>query len=184
MSAAPEQILLIRHAEKPALVGKPHGIDVNGDPHPHSLIVRGWQRAGALVPFFCDPRSPQIKRPTRVYSPPSHGTEGDHGRPFETIVAVAEALNLEPQTRFTLDEEDALAKHVLATDGVILIAWEHKRIPAIANALLGNTTTVPQTWPDDCFDIVWILDRDGSGADAFSQLPQRLLAGDRTLVID
>lgn len=178
MSDSPEQILIIRHAEKPALFGKPHGVDIDGEPHPHSLIVRGWQRAGALVPFFCDPRTPKIKRPTRVYSPPSHGTDGDHGRPYETIVAVAAGLNVEPQTRFTLDEEEALAKHVLATSGVVLIGWEHKRIPHIVNAILGDTTTAPQSWPDDRFDVVWTLDRAAMGAYVFSQLPQLLLAGD------
>lgn len=176
----PEQILIVRHAEKPPLVGKPYGIDIDGDPHPHSLIVRGWQRAGALVSFFCDPRSPLVKRPTSVYSPPSHGTDGDHGRPYETIVAVASGLNVEPQTRFTLDEEDALAKHVLGAGGVVLIGWEHKRIPRIVNALLGETTTAPQAWPDDRFDMVWMLDLHGaSGTYRFSQTPQLLLAGDR-----
>jgi len=101
----PQQILLVRHAEKPALFGKPHGIDRDGEPHPHSLIVRGWQRAGALVPFFCEPRSPKLQRPTAVYSPPSHGADGDHGRPFETIVAIAERLNVEPDMVWIFDRQ-------------------------------------------------------------------------------
>ncbi len=175
----PQQILVIRHAEKPALIGKPYGIDRDGEPHPHSLIVRGWQRAGALVPFFCDSRSPSVQRPTAVYSPPSHGTQGDHGRPFETIVAVAEGLHVEPETRFTLEEETALVRYILASSGVALIAWEHKRIPLIANAILGNASA-PQAWPDDCFDVVWIFDRQPDGSYAFSQQPQLLLAGDRS----
>jgi hypothetical protein len=32
-------------------------------------------------------------------------------------------------------------------------------------------------WPDERFDIVWVLDRDGERW-KFSQLPQMLLAGD------
>ena len=179
----PQQILLIRHAEKPALVGKPHGVDADGEPHVQSLIVRGWQRAGALAPFFCDPRLPQLQRPTAVYSPPSHGADGDHGRPYETIVAVAGLLNVEPQTRYTLDEETALVRSVLTSEGVALIAWEHKRIPLIANAILGDTRTAPQSWPDDRFDVVWIFDRTLAGAYRFTQLPQLLLGGDRSETI-
>ena len=176
----PSQILIVRHGEKPALIGAPHGVDINGDPHPHSLIVRGWQRAGALVAFFTQPRDAAVKIPTSVFSPPSHGTDGDHGRPFETIVAVAERIGVEPNTNFTLDEESQLAAAVLATGGVVLIGWEHKRIPAIANALLGDRTTVPQAWPDDRFDVVWILDLDAEwGTYRFSQAAQLLLAGDR-----
>ncbi|GAC1416535.1 MAG: hypothetical protein NVSMB64_26730 [Candidatus Velthaea sp.] len=156
----PTQILVIRHAEKPALLGGPRGVDVNGDPHPHSLVVRGWQRAGALVPFFCGPRADAFAPLTHVYSPPAHGADGDHGRPFETIVAVAERLGVTPDTRFTLDEEAALVGAVLAGGGVALIAWEHKRIPRIANAILGDATPAPQSWPDDRFDVVWIFNLD------------------------
>ena len=176
----PTQILVGRHGEKPPPIGVPLGIDRDGNPHPHSLVVRGWVRAGALVPFFCDPRDRAVQRPTRVYSPPAHGTDGDHGRPWETIVAVAERLGVTVETQFTLDEEAALVADVLSRGGVVLIAWEHKRILAIANALLGNDQTSPQTWPDDRFDVVWLFDLDpGSGAYRFSQRPQMLLAEDR-----
>ncbi|GAC1542666.1 MAG: hypothetical protein NVS2B17_21510 [Candidatus Velthaea sp.] len=176
----PSQILLIRHGEKPPLIGKPQGIDINGDPHPHSLVVRGWQRAGALVPFFCDPRDAALHIPGRVFSPPAHGGQGDHGRPFETIVAVAERLGVPVDTRFALDEETALTAAVLSGSGDALIAWEHKRIPKIANALLRDETTAPQAWPDDRFDVVYIFDLDAaSGTYRFSQRPQLLLGGDR-----
>ena len=115
--------------------------------------------------------------------PTSHGADGDHGRPYETIVAVAGLLNVEPQTRYTLDEETALVRSVLTSEGVALIAWEHKRIPLIANAILGDTMTAPQSWPDNRFDVVWIFDRTLAGAYCFTQLPQLLLGGDRSETI-
>ena len=52
-------------------------------------------------------------------------------------------------------------------------------IPAIANQILGNDTTVPQTWPGDRFDLVWVFDWNaGAESYTFTQVPQLLLAGD------
>ena len=59
MSIPPRQIFTIRHAEKPADDAAnsepPFGIDINGNPNPHSLTPRGWQRSGALTDLF-DPQ--------------------------------------------------------------------------------------------------------------------------------
>ena len=181
--APPHKILLIRHGEKPPPVGPPAGIREDGRQDDHALIVRGWQRAGALAAFFVYPRDRAIEQPTKVYSPPKHGKAGDHGRPYQTVCPVADMINTEIDTRFTLDEEKELVADVLAHSGVVLIAWEHKRIHTIANAILGNDTTAPQTWPDDRFDVVWIFDRDATGTYRFDQRPQLLLAGDRPEVI-
>src|SRR5208282_5250934 len=49
---APTKIMIIRHAEKPDQNGGVLGIDEAGRPDPNQLSVRGWQRTGALVPFF------------------------------------------------------------------------------------------------------------------------------------
>ncbi len=49
----------------------------------------------------------------------------------------------------------------------------------IANLIVGNETTVPQKWPGDRFDVVWVFDLvTPSSSYSFSQVPQRLLAGD------
>jgi len=87
-SAAPEQIVLIRHGEKPdnppsppsaPCTEPPCGVDINGLSNGDSLIPQGWQRAGALAVLF-DPevgplRSP-LTRPGRLYAPcyVPHGT--------------------------------------------------------------------------------------------------------------
>ncbi len=181
--APPDKIMVIRHGEKPPAVGPPTGIKEDGRHDDHSLIVRGWQRAGALAAYFCYPRDGAIACPTHVYSPPQHGKAGDHGRPYQTVCAVAAKLNAEVDCRFMLDEENELVADVLTRSGVVLIAWEHKRIADIANAIVGDTTTAPQTWPDDRFDVVWIFDRGASGTYTFDQRPQLLLAGDRPEVI-
>jgi hypothetical protein len=67
----------------------------------------------------------------------------------------------------------------LACPGVVLISREHELIPSIANIILGNSTVVPQTWPDTRFDVVWIFDlKPATSTYTFNQLPQLLLQGD------
>ena len=185
MSAAerPEQIAIIRHGEKPPPGGPAQGIDEDGMPHVHSLVVRGWQRAGALANFFCVSGDPAIRCPTRLFSPPRHGKDGDHGRPFETLTPLAAKLGTAIDVTYGLGEEQELARRVLASGGVVLISWEHKRIPQIANAILGNDTTAPQAWPDERFDLVWVFDLQPGGGYAFSQRPQLVLGGDRIDVV-
>ena len=174
--------MLVRHGEKPPPAGPPLGIREDGSEHLHSLIVRGWQRAGALVPFFAAPWDPAIAPPTYLYAPPSQGAPGDHGRPYETITPLAQRLNLIIDERFVLDEEPALVADVLGRDGVVLIAWEHKRIPSILNGFLGDATTAPQSWPEDRFDLAWVCDLEPDGRYRFTQRPQLLLGGDRVEV--
>lgn len=174
----PRQILLIRHGEKPGLLGP--GVKENGVEDEHSLTVRGWQRAGALARFFCAPSDPTVACPTRIYAPPIKGKDGDHGRPHQTIVPLAAKLDVDVNDRFVLDREQELVADVLAGSGVTLISWEHKRIPRIANAILRDETTAPQAWPDDRFDLVWVFDRAADGDRyTFRQVPQLLLGGDR-----
>lgn len=72
----------------------------------------------------------------------------------------------------------------IACNGAVLIAWEHQRIPAIGNAIVGNKTTVPQKWPGDRFDVVWVFTAKPGGGYAFTQVPQMLLAGDKSSVIN
>jgi hypothetical protein len=172
--------MLIRHGEKPPKEGPPPaGVHEDGVPHEHSLIVRGWQRAGALAAYFATPWDGAIATPTALYSPPPKHDDGDHGRPYETLAPLAARLGRAPDTRFTLDQETELVADVRTRDDVVLVAWEHNRIPRIANALLGDTATAPQTWPDDRFDLVWIFDLGPDGRYRFTQHPQLLLHGDR-----
>jgi len=84
------------------------------------------------------------------------------------------ALGQYEPTDYALMVADALA-----CPGVVLIAWEHEFIPSIANIILGNTTTAPQTWPDARFDVAWTFDLNpATSAYTFNQLPQLLLQGD------
>ncbi len=179
----PTKIMAIRHAEKP--VGPFIGIDEFGNPDPTSLIPQGWQRAGALIPLFSSSFGP-LPTPTHLFAP-NVGLSTSSHRPFETITPLAAALGItinalpdEPVPgQYAYTDFAQMVSGVLTCPGVVLISWEHELIPNIANIILGNSTTVPQTWPDSRFDLVWILDLNpATNAYTFNQAPQLLLKGD------
>jgi hypothetical protein len=76
-----------------------------------------------------------------------------------------------------------MAAAAIACYGLVLIAWQHEDIPAIANAILGKAGVVPPKWPGDRFDVVWVFDLQPVGGYSFSQVPQMLLADDLPSVI-
>ena len=95
-SAPPTKIMIIRHAEKPPKNGgEPLDVQANGEPgNGKSLIVPGWQRAGALNAFFAPykstPANAAIATPDYIYaaSPTSESQ-----RPWETVTPLAAWLN-------------------------------------------------------------------------------------------
>jgi hypothetical protein len=50
-------------------------------------------------------------------------------------------------------------RDALSRDGIVLICWQHEDIPTIGNLIVGNDTTVPQSWPEDRYDLIWVFDR-------------------------
>jgi hypothetical protein len=173
--AGPTKIMLIRHAEKPP----PTGIDTDGSPDKHSLIVRGWQRAGALVPFFERPTRDGIATPATIFA----ATTSDDGaidaddskslRPTETVTPLAEKSGVTFRNDIPVGREDQAILAIKGCAGVVLVSWEHKRIPAIAAGFM----TSPPAWGDR-FDAVWVLDQQPDGSYAFSIVNQDLLSGD------
>ena len=57
MTSTASKIMVIRHAEKPT--PKISGVKETGDSSAHALIVRGWQRAGALATILI-PVTPRV----------------------------------------------------------------------------------------------------------------------------
>lgn len=193
------KIMIIRHAEKPPASPPPHGVDIKGKENPDSLIVQGWQRAGALVVLFAPYRgphqSPKIATPQFIYASASSDPEGN--RPEETVTPLINRLTtpaglLITNFKFAKDDvsrETGVVASVLNCDGVVLISWPHGQIPALAEQIPlspNNIDSIPTKWPSDRFDVVWIFDYDvnsGTGGYIFSQMPQLLLAGDDFEVI-
>ena len=178
---ASRQIMLIRHGEKPSPDGTVLGVTMDGTASPDELSVRGWQRAGALVRFFAPAdgvNRPGLQKPEFLFAQGTaqHVTSV---RAPHTLGPLAALLGTAISTEFAKGQEEQLAAALRASTGPALVAWEHRALCVLANFLMGDDKHTPQAWPDDCFDVVWVFDANGSGW-AFSQVPQRLLAGDRT----
>jgi hypothetical protein len=173
-------IMIIRHAEKPSDDRSIQGVDIAGAQSDEELIVRGWQRAGALARYFAPvvalPPGPRIQTPKSIFASAS-APHAKSLRPQHTVGPLSDLLRLAVNIDYAVGDEPLLAKTALAAPGPVLIAWHHEAIPHLANSIVGDLTTCPQTWAKDRFDLVWILRRDAGGW-AFNQVSQLLLSGD------
>ena len=193
MAAPPSKIMIIRHAEKPHKPPNKKGPwDVLADGQSgsgKSLIVQGWQRAGALNAFFAPykarPVNSAIATPDYIYAATP---DGETQRPWETVTPLAAWLKYgqnTPQfnTNFSVGSGEAqMVQSVTSLGGTVLICWEHNNImPNIMKAIheavpIANYTSIPNAWPD-VFYLVWVLDLIGRNY-TWSSHNQNLIAGD------
>jgi broad specificity phosphatase PhoE len=181
------KIMLLRHAEKPSQSPPPYGVTDEGERESESLTVRGWQRAGALAALLAPTDGnfpdPALAEPQILYASKPKKRNGSR-RSLETITPLAEKLATRVNTNFDKDEAVEMIEEAFLCEGVVLVSWQHDFIPEIANHILGDTTTAPQDWPEDRFDMIWVFDRDPeSGRYDFKQVPQNLLMGDWAIPI-
>jgi hypothetical protein len=171
--------MLIRHAEKPA-APPPAGVNENGDTDKHSLTVRGWQRAGALVDFFVNPTRRGISVPATIFAatvsndPAIDPDDSKSLRPTETVTPLVAKSGITFRNDIPVGAEDQAIAAIQSLQGVVLVSWEHKRIPKIAAGFTAN----PPAWGDR-FDCVWILDQQPDGSYTLSIGNQSLLSGDQ-----
>jgi hypothetical protein len=192
-SPPPSKIMIIRHAEKPPDPPNKNGpwdVQLDGQPGKgKSLIVQGWQRAGALAHFFAPykakPATPGIETPSHVYAASPAGTETQ--RPWETVTPLAAWLGYKEgsgkfDTSYKIGDEKGLVKSVLGHSSPVLICWEHDHImPDMIGDInktypINNYKDIPNPFPN-VFYLVWILDLNG-GKYTWSHVNQNLIAGD------
>jgi len=174
------KIMIVRHGEKEKDFPGDPNVDRDGKPDEASLNTQGWARAQALVGFFDDADAPGIAKPDMIFAA---APAADSKRPMETVTPLAEALWPDAadrarhfNTAHDVDDLAGVMNDAVAADGVVLIAWEHHRIPTLA-ARLNPVPAAPGRWPGYRFDVVWIFDRHGD-AWAFSQTPENVLPTD------
>jgi len=180
------KIMIVRHGEKPADKGVPKGVTYQGEKDTEALSVRGWQRAGALSVLFAPSYGPlqntKLATPTKLIAP-GVGPHSPSERSEQVISVLAGKIGLTIDTKYLKGDEKKVAKLAMKSDGIVLIAWEHTNIHFIANKIMGEPV-VPQAWPEDRFDIVYVFDYDAiTDSYVFSQVPQMVLSGDLPSVI-
>jgi hypothetical protein len=101
---------------------------------------------------------------------------------MQTLSPLVARLGSYVITKYDREDVRGLAAELRSRGGVSLVAWESDALPTIPAALGPVDPTPPAVWPNDRFDVVWVLTANGNGW-TFSQVPQMLLAGDRADVI-
>jgi broad specificity phosphatase PhoE len=184
---APEVIMFVRHGEKPGEGSPPHGVNYHGEIDEHSLTVLGWTRAGALAGLFAHApfkSHPHVVRPGRVFATrPTH--EAKSKREMHTATPTAKRLKIDIVDSHTHGNEEDLVKEVLGRPESALIVWHHGTMSKLVNHFpIVNIDEVPKHWPDERFDLIWVLVRQ-PGAEPkyrFVVVPQMLLADDKETV--
>lgn len=167
-------IMFIRHAEKPEKQEK--GVTPDGEHDEHSLSVRGWTRAGALAALFANPQTP-LARPTRIIATaPSQSYKSK--REHDTALPTAGRLGLTMDAQHVPDDYAALVTSLTSSSEPTLIVWHHGSIPTFVRAFpLNNADELPGKWPEDRFDLIWVLEPIGDTY-RWREVEQGLLHGD------
>jgi len=167
-SKFPQQILIIRHGEKPPETAR--SVDLN---------AQGKERAEALPNLFKASATRPSPFPTPDFIFATKNTKHSF-RPLETVMPLAKKLN-QPINALYADEEcaklaDEILKNPKYAGKTILISWHHGMIPQLAGKL--HATGMPEHWKGTVFDRVWQITYDKEGAATFQDLPQHLLPSD------
>lgn len=164
--AAPAQIMIIRHAEKP--------------PKGESLSTKGRERAAAFAPFFMETKELLIHgTPIAIYAmKPAKADLSE--RPIETVTPLAEALKLTINQTYERDDYKRMVDEIMNNlsyhEKSVLICWDHSVIPEIARAFKAFQS--PNRWQPEIFDRTWLITSGVNGKVTFQNLPQRLMYGD------
>jgi hypothetical protein len=182
---AATEILLLRHAEKPKGADGQHGFTPEGLEDGKSLSIRGWQRAGALAALLApNPLlGPRLPRLDQIYASAFRKGGGHSRRPEQTVLPLAQRLGLSVDLTWALHQERAFGAALAAEAGVALVCWQHQGLPDLARAIAAPQPlpglTEGWSWPEERYDVIWSLRRDGpEEAWRFTQYCQGLLPGD------
>ncbi len=164
----PAEVILLRHAEKPA--------DTN-DVH---LSKVGQERARALAPYLTTAQVLTNHGPINVLFA-TGWTKHNHRRPYETLEPLARRLDLPVEQPFLAEDYAKVARYILTSrecEGrVVVVCWIHDFLPELAHAL--GVSPKPPAWKKHVFDRVWVITWP-HGRAQLTDLPQHLLPGDTT----
>jgi len=150
----PAQIILFRHAEKPA------------DKENSHLSPEGVRRARKLAGFLStNPVVNKYGKPVAIFA--TRTTRDDDGRRTqETVAPAAAALKLAVQTPFLGKDYKQLAKLILGNSAyagkTVVICWNHDVISDLAAEL--GVSPPPPAWKAEEYDQVFVISFRGKAA--------------------
>ncbi|HEX9449020.1 MAG TPA: phosphoglycerate mutase family protein [Dongiaceae bacterium] len=156
---APQTVILLRHAEKPANPDDPH------------LSPAGRVRAQKLANWLPHELGAE---PDVILAAASKLSQ----RPYETVMPLAAALHLPIDTFFADQDHRALA-HDLLTEAryaskLIALCWNHKHLPALARELGAPEGSYPDPWPEELFNLILRFDFAAATPVKVAQLTEQL----------
>jgi hypothetical protein len=145
-------VVLIRHGHK----DDPGGSGPGGGPN-YNLSAMGQSQAQKLAVLV-----PDCLQQARRLHLISHGFQprtGKNARSYQTLVplAIRSGVNIRMLPEAEADSQGSgsrLLADPLYRDGVMVIAWEHRRLPLLARGL--GWPSMPAV-DDDDFDSLWLL---------------------------
>jgi hypothetical protein len=90
-----------------------------------SLVIRGWERAGAWAVLFGTLFGAEVfPRPSAIYAanPEAVSLDETSQRPFQTVISLSERLGLTPITTYSVGQESQLVSEILHSSGIVLIS--------------------------------------------------------------
>ena len=188
-------LYIIRHAEKPddKQPDLGPGLTHKGKQDPESLVIMGWERAGAWTALFgAGFGGSDYARPQAVYAANPNSTENASAdstkdnkvsrRPCETVLSLAARLGLgKPNISFGKGQEQGLVDALLKLSGVVLVAWEHKAIISdiLPKLPVKNKADLPTHWSGKRFDVALRFEcAAGDQEFVFKELYPCLMPGD------
>ena len=124
----------------------------------------------------------------RVAQPPIDQDLTREHRPYQTVLPLAEVLQLTIDASCQVGDEAAAMQLVLQTEGTVLVCWEHDHIFQPGTPATGlvsfldpaEATAWPTAkWPGESFDLVWHFELvAGTDTYTWTEEYQDLLFGD------
>jgi len=124
----PNEIIFIRHGEKKKSKNDDGNLSKTGEIH-----AKCW------VDFFRDQNRPiTIGLPNSLYAMKMGNKKDSSNRPYETILPLAQFLNLKINNNFSRDDYTSVIHDILNNNAGknVLVCWEHKTIVDLVNEII------------------------------------------------
>lgn len=184
LCSVPARVFIIRHGEK---TKQKQQVDFKQWHLKKSkpLSVRGEERAYALAPYLSQQLELMSGSLKGIFAPKPDAAYNSV-RPIQTITPFSKKVHMAINTKFGLDQMADMVDHIMTKpkyhDGVVVIAYEHKHIPALLSQF--QVPNALAKWPGKVFDWLVSLEFDTKTGRVvnYSINPQQLLYGDSAKV--